>query len=74
MFKPARALLIVAVAGMLTASAFGQRSRDKIEIVTPKSYAAPVFETSSAHQAILAKASNDVRARYPNGRDLDRSA
>jgi len=67
MFKATRILLTVAVAGLLIANSFGQRSRDKIEIVAPKSYAAPVFETSSLHHAILARAVNDVRARYPAG-------
>lgn len=59
--------MIVAVAGTLAVNVLGQRSRDKIEIAKPKSYIAPALETSSAHQAILAKAVNDVRARYPTG-------
>jgi len=67
MFKATRALLIVVVAGLLIANAFGQRSRDRIEIVKPKDYSSPNLAASSTHQAILAKAVRDVLARYPNG-------
>lgn len=67
MFKATRALLIVAVAGLLTFSVSGQRSRDKIEIVKPKDYATPLMERSPALQSILSKAVNGVLARYPNG-------
>lgn len=59
--------MLVTVAAVLTANAFGQKSRDKIEIVKPKGYSSPALVASPAHQSILSKAVNEVRARYPNG-------
>lgn len=67
MFNVTRALLFIIVAGLLAASVLGQRSRDKIEIVIPKRYTAPTLVLSNPHQVILAKAVNDVLAKYPNG-------
>lgn len=64
MFKRTKVLLILAVISLVTISVSAQRSRDKIEIVKPKDYSAPVMERSAKLQAILSAAVNDVMAAY----------
>lgn len=64
MFKRTKVLLILAVISLVTISVSAQRSRDKIEIVKPKDYSAPVMERSAKLQAILSAAVNDVIAAY----------
>jgi len=64
MFKRTKVLLILAVISLVTISVSAQRSRDKIEIVKPKDYSAPVMERSAKLQAILSPAVNDVMAAY----------
>ena len=62
MFKPTRILSILVVSCLLVSALAAQKGRDKIEIVKPKAYAAPVMEPSSSLQAILAKAVSEVMA------------
>jgi beta-lactamase class A len=64
MIRITRALLILTVGGLFFSSAFAQKSRDKIEIVKPKTYAAPVMTKSSSLQDILDNAVAAVRAAY----------
>lgn len=64
MFKRTRVQLILAVISLVTIGVSAQRSRDKIEIVKPKDYSAPVMERSAKLQAILSAAVNDVMATY----------
>lgn len=64
MLNISRVLMILAVSGLLFSGAAAQRSRDKIEIVKPKDYAAPVMERSAALQRILSAAVSDVMAAY----------
>lgn len=64
MFKRTRVPLILAVISLVTIGVSAQRSRDKIEIVKPKDYSAPVMERSAKLQAILSAAVNDVMATY----------
>lgn len=44
--------------------AAAQRGRDKIEIVKPKDYAAPIMERSSELQSILTKAVDEVKVEH----------
>lgn len=64
MFKRTRVQLILAVISLVTIGVSAQRSRDKVEIVKPKDYSAPVMERSAKLQAILSAAVNDVMATY----------
>lgn len=64
MYKRTRVPLILAVVSLVTIGVSAQRSRDKIEIVKPKDYSAPVMERSAKLQAILSAAVNDVMAAY----------
>jgi beta-lactamase class A len=67
MFKATRVILIAIAVGLLTHGILGQRSRDKIEIVKAKDYAAPVIARPAELQTVLSKAVDDVLAAYPNG-------
>ena len=62
MFKPTRIFPILVVSCLLVSAVAAQKSRDKIEIVKPKTYAAPVIEASPSLQSILDKAVADVMA------------
>lgn len=64
MFTATRALLILSVCGFFFSSALSQQTRDRIEIVRPATYAAPVMTKSSVLQSILDNAVTDVRAAY----------
>lgn len=64
MFRITRALLILTVGGLFFSSAFSQKTRDKIEIVKEKTYAAPVMASSPELQSILAKAVSEVSAKH----------
>ncbi len=64
MFKRTKVLLILAVISLVTISVSAQRSRDKIEIVKPKDYSAPVMERSAKLQAILSSAVSDVMTAH----------
>ena len=64
MFSFPRAVSVLLVLGVLSVWTTAQRSRDNIEIVKPKDYAAPTFERSSALQAILANAVNEVTSAH----------
>ena len=64
MLKFPRALSVLLVLVVLSAWAAAQLSRDKIEIVKPKNYAAPAFERSPALQAVLTSAVNEVTASH----------
>src|SRR5687768_16945211 len=56
-------IISILVAGCLIVSAIAaQKGRDKIEIVKPKNYSAPVLEPSADLQVILDKAVSDVMA------------
>lgn len=60
MLNPTRIFPILVAACLLASIAIGQKGRDKIEIVKPKTYAAPTLATSATLQAILDKAVADV--------------
>jgi len=62
MFKPTRILPILVVSCLLVSAAAAQKGRDKIEIVKPKAYVAPLMESSPALQNILTQAVSDVMA------------
>jgi beta-lactamase class A len=62
MFSLRRTLFILAAIGLCVWLGFAQKSRDKIEIVKAKSYAAPTMEMSSSLQGILTKAVTEVTA------------
>ena len=64
MFKVIRALSILTVCSLFFSSVFAQNTRDKIEIVKPKTYAAPVMERSAALQTLLSTAVTEVMAAY----------
>lgn len=56
--------MILAVVSLVTIGVSAQRSRDKIEIVKPKDYSAPVMERSAKLQAILSSAVSDVMTAH----------
>ncbi len=56
--------MILTVGGLFFSSAFPQKTRDKIEIVKPKTYAAPVMNSSTELQSILAQAVAEVTAKH----------
>lgn len=60
MLKPTRILSILVASCLLVSVLAAQKGRDKIEIVKPKVYAAPVMEPSQDLQAILDRAVADV--------------
>lgn len=62
MFSLPRAFFILVAICLSAALAVAQKGREKIEIVKPKSYVAPVMESSPSLQAILTKAVSDVMA------------
>lgn len=64
MFKVTRVLFVLAVSGLIYSSAVAQKSREKIEIVKPATYAAPAIAPSAELQAILSKAVADVTAAH----------
>ncbi|MBL8125772.1 MAG: serine hydrolase [Pyrinomonadaceae bacterium] len=64
MYKRTRVPLILAVVSLVTIGVSAQRSRDKIEIVKPKDYSAPVMERSAKLQAILSSAVSDVMTAH----------
>ena len=64
MYKRTRVPLILAVISLATICVSAQRSRDKIEIVKPKDYSAPVMERSAKLQAILSSAVSDVMTAH----------
>ena len=64
MLKPTRILSILVAASLFASIAVAQKGRDKIEIVKPKIYAAPVLEPSPSLQSILDKAVADVMAAF----------
>lgn len=64
MLNISRVLMILAVTGLLISGATAQKSRDKIEIVKPKDYVAPVKEESAALQTVLSAAVGEVTAAY----------
>ena len=57
-----RALLVLLVLSLLSAAAFAQASRDKVEIVKPAGYTAPVLHRSESLQSVLSKAVREVTA------------
>src|SRR5687768_6583801 len=64
MFRITRALLILTVGGLFFSSALSQKTRDKIEIVKPKTYTAPVIASSPELQSVLAKAVSEVSSKH----------
>jgi beta-lactamase class A len=62
MFKPTRIFSILVVTCLLVSALAAQKSRDKIEIVKPKTYTAPVIESSASLQTILSNAVSEVMA------------
>lgn len=64
MIRITRALLILTVGALFFSSAFAQKLRDRIEIVKPKTYAAPMMASSAELQSILAKAVSDVSEKH----------
>jgi len=65
MLNNPRVLLVLLVIGLVSAGAEAQlRSRDKIEIVKPANYVAPVFDRSDALQTVLKNAVDEVSAKY----------
>jgi len=62
MFKPTRILLILVATSLFASVTLAQKGRDKLEIVKPKTYAAPVIEPSPSLQSILDRAVADVMA------------
>lgn len=62
MFKPTRIFSILVATSLFASITLAQKGRDKIEIVKPKTYAAPVMEPSQSLQSILDKAVADVMA------------
>jgi beta-lactamase class A len=64
MIKFPRVLSVLLVLSILAVSVLPQHSRDKIEIVKPKDYVSPTFESSPALQSVLANAVNEVTAAH----------
>lgn len=62
MFNPARIFPILVVSCLLVSAVAAQKNRDKIEIVKPEGYTAPVIELSASMEATLSKAVADVMA------------
>ncbi len=62
MFKPTRIFSILVATSLFASITLAQKGRDKIEIVKPKTYAAPVMEPSQSLRSILDKAVADVMA------------
>jgi beta-lactamase class A len=60
MLKPTRILSILVASCLLVSVLAAQKGRDKIEIVKPKVYAAPVIELSQSLRSILDKAVAEV--------------
>jgi len=64
MLNPTRIFPILVAASLLVSLSTAQKGRDKIEIVKPKTYSAPMMDPSSSLQAILDKAVADVIDNY----------
>jgi beta-lactamase class A len=62
MFKPTRIVSILVATSLFASIILAQKGRDKIEIVKPKTYSAPVIQPSPGLQSILDKAVTDVMA------------
>jgi len=64
MLKFTRVVSVVFALVLISAGVLAQGSRDKIEIVKPKNYVAPVMEKSPALQAVLAGAVDETMAAF----------
>jgi len=62
MFRSARIGSILVAISLFAVLTIAQKGRDKIEIVKPKAYVAPVMESSPTLQNILTQAVSDVMA------------